>query len=157
RNGASPNSLTSNVMIDQRLTDDRSEKTLLANFTPLSNGRLATSIDPSALKLLNTRLPGGQFLIPTPQADGHYSGSAISAYREDQFNTNLDCHTGENDWLAAKFFWSNAPQFLALREVNVPGFGADLEQNNRLVSFQDVHTFSPRTVNEARAGYSFIL
>src|SRR5262249_44595579 len=96
RNGASPNSLTSNVMIAKGLTADRSEQTLLANFTPqLPNGQLATSIDPSALKLLKTKLPGGQFLIPTPQADGHYSGSAISAYREDQFNTNLDCHTGE--------------------------------------------------------------
>src|SRR5438046_2794351 len=84
RNGASRNSLTSSVLVAQGLTDDRSQQTLLATFRP------ATSIDPVALALLNAKLPGGQFLIPTPQADGHYSGSAISTYREDQFNTTVD-------------------------------------------------------------------
>ena len=57
-----------------------------------------------------------------------------------------------------RFFFSNAPQFLALPSdggANVPGFGADQKQDNRLISFQDIHIFSPR-INEARAGYSFI-
>jgi hypothetical protein len=157
RNGASPNSLTSSVLVAQGLTDDRSPQTLLATFRPLqSNGLPATSINPVALALLNAKLPDGQFLIPTPQVDGHYSGSAISTYREDQFNTNVDYRITERNWLAAKFFFSNAPQFLALGQANVPGFGADLKQNNRLVSLQDIHTLSPRTVNEARVGYSFI-
>ena len=117
-----------------------------------------TSINPVALALLNVKLPSGQFLIPTPQADGHYSGSAISTYGEDQFNLNTDYRINEKDWLAVKFFFSNAPQFFALPGglTNVPGIGADRKQNNRLVSLQDIHTFSPRTVNEARVGYSFI-
>src|SRR3989442_9944109 len=74
RNGASPNSLSSNVLVAQGLTDDRSEQTLLRTFRPLLPGRLpATSIDPIALALLNVKLPSGQFLIPTPQANGRYS------------------------------------------------------------------------------------
>ncbi len=87
RNGASPNSLTSGVLIAPGLTNDRSQQTLLTTFRPRSspNAPLATSINPVALALLNAKLPNGQFLIPTPQADGHYSGSAISSYREDQF------------------------------------------------------------------------
>ena len=86
-----------------------------------------------ALALLNIKLPGGQFLIPTPQADGRYSGSAISTYREDQFNANVDYRAGERDWLVAKFFFSNAPQFIALPFVDsVPGFGADRKNDNRL-------------------------
>jgi hypothetical protein len=157
RNGASPNSLTSSVLVAQGLRNDRSPQTLLATFRPLqSNGLPATSINPAAQALLNAKLPDGQFLIPTPQVDGHYSGSAISTYREDQFNTNVDYRLTERNWLAAKFFFSNAPQFLALAQANVPGFGADLRQNNRLVSLQDIHTLNPRTVNEARVGYSFI-
>jgi hypothetical protein len=159
RNGASDNSLTSSILIAQGLTDDRSQQTMLATFRPqLPNGLPATSIHPAALALLNIKLPNGQFLIPTPQADGRYSGSAISTYREDQFNTNVDYRVAEKDWLAAKFFFSNAPQFSALPGggANVPGFGADREQNNRLFSVQDIHTFSARTVNEARVGYSFI-
>src|SRR2546422_7802881 len=159
RNGASRNSLTSSVLVAQGLTDDRSQQTLLATFRPRqSNSLPATSVNPVALTLLNVKLPNGQFLIPTPQADGHYSGSAISTYREDQFNTNVDYDINEKDWLAVKFFFSNAPQFFALPGglTNVPGIGADRKQNNRLVSLQDIHTVSPRTVNEARVGYSFI-
>jgi outer membrane receptor protein involved in Fe transport len=159
RNGASRNSLTSSVFVAQGLTDDRSPQTLLATFSPrAANGLPATSINPVALALLNVKLPSGQFLIPTPQADGHYSGSTISTYREDQFNLNTDYRIRKKDWLAVKFFFSNAPQFFALPGggANVPGFGADRRQNNRLFSLQDIHTISSRTINEARMGYSFI-
>jgi hypothetical protein len=159
RNGASDNSLTSSILITPGLTDDRSQQTLLATFRPrLPNLLPATSVHPAALALLNIKLPSGQFLIPTPQADGRYSGSAISTYREDQFNANVDYRAGEKDWLAVKFFFSNAPQFSAIpgNGTNVPGFGADRKQNNRLISAQNIHTFGVRTVNEARIGYSFI-
>ena len=153
RNGASDSSLSSSVLIARGLTDDRSEQTLLATF------RLpATSVHPTALALLNFRLPDGQYLIPTPQADGRYSGSAVSTYREDQFNANFDYRAGERDGLAAKLFFSRAPQFAALPGggTNVPGFGADRKNDNRLFSVQDVHTFGARTVNEARVGYSLV-
>jgi len=158
RNGASPNSLSSNVLIAPGLTDDRSEATLLRTFNPVfSGGRPATSIHPIALALLNVRLPDGQFLIPTPQANGRYSGSSPSRFREDQFNTNFDYRLNERDWLAAKFFFSNAPLTLELpTSINVPGFAADQQQNNRIISFQNVHAFSATVINEARLGYNFI-
>jgi carboxypeptidase family protein len=159
QNGASPNSLSSSIFIAPGLTDDRSQQTLLNTFRPrLPNGTLATAINPVTLALLNGKSPDGQFVIPTPQADGRYSGSGISTYRENQFNTNIDYRISRRNWLAAKFFFSNAPQFLALPNggANVPGFGADQSQNNRVVAFQDTHSFSSRTVNELRIGYSFI-
>ena len=159
-NGASPNSLSSNVLIAPGLTNDRSQQTLLTTFRPRQSPTAppATSINSVALALLNTRLPNGQFLIPTPLPDGHYSSSASSSYNEDQFNTNIDYRISEKNWMAVRFFFSNAPQFLALANTgaNVPGFGADLKQDNRLISFQDIHIFSPTTINEARVGYSFI-
>jgi hypothetical protein len=159
RNGASDSSLTSSILIARGLTDDRSPQTLLATLRPrFPNGLPATSVHPAALALLQTKLPGGQFLIPTPQADGRYSGSAISNYREDQFNANVDYRVSGKDWLALKFFFSNAPQFAALpgNEANVPGFGADRKNDNRLFSVQNIHTFGARTVNELRAGYSLV-
>ncbi|HET9220148.1 MAG TPA: carboxypeptidase regulatory-like domain-containing protein, partial [Terriglobia bacterium] len=157
QNGASSSSLSSNVLIAPGLTDDRSEQNLLAVFTPKrSNGTFATSIHPVALALLNVRRPDGSYLIPTPQADGHYSGSALSSYREDQFNANLDYHPNEKDRFAIKFFFSNAPQTKALDGANVPGFGRDEKQNNRLISLQGSHVFNQNTIIEARAGYNFI-
>jgi hypothetical protein len=159
RNGASPNSLSTSIFIAPGLGNDRSQPTLLATFRPrLPNGTLATAINPVTLALLNAKLPDGQFVIPTPLADGRYSGSAISTYREDQFNTNIDYRINEKNWLAAKFFFSNAPQFFALPNggANVPGFGADQIQNNRLLAIHDTHSFSSTTVNEARVGHNFI-
>jgi hypothetical protein len=157
QNGASSSSLSSNVLIARGLTDDRSEQSLLAAFTPRrSNGTFATSIHPVAFALLNTRLPDGGYLIPTPQADGHYSGSAVSSYREDQFNANLDYRPNEKDQFAIKFFFSNAPQTKALDGSNVPGFGRDEKQDNQLISLQGSHVFNQNTIIEARAGYNFI-
>jgi len=151
RNEASPRSLSSNVLVAPGLTNDRSEQRLRQTFQVLS-------VHPTALALLNVKLPNGQFLIPTPQANGRYSGSAPSRYQEDQFNTNVDHRLNERNWLAVKFLFSNTPTTLALLENggNVPGFGDNREQNNRLISLQDAHTFSPKTINEARIGYNFI-
>jgi len=150
RNAASANSLSSDVLIDPALTDDRSQQTLRTTFN-------VPSIHPISLALLNVKLPDGQFLIPTPQAGGRYSGSAPSSFEEDQFNTNVDFRINEGNWLAVKFFFSNAPQTLALFSgPNVPGFGAVQQSNNRLISLQHVYTFSPRVINEARIGYNFI-
>jgi len=160
RNGASPNSLTSSVFIAPGLTDDRSEQTLLTTFRPRISPTSppATSIHPAALALLNTRLSDSLFLIPTPKADGRFSGTALSTYREDQFNANSDYNVSERDWLAGRFFLSNSPQFFALPTggANVPGFGAGQVQNNRLVSLQYLRTLNSKTINEARIGYSFI-
>ncbi|HEY6121671.1 MAG TPA: hypothetical protein VIV66_17070, partial [Pyrinomonadaceae bacterium] len=149
RNGASLNSLSSNVLIAPGLTDDRSEPTLRRTFN-------VNSVNPIALALLNVKLPGGQFLIPTPQASGRYSSSTPSIFREDQVNTNADYRINKRNWLAVKTFFSNFPQTQALfGSTNVPGFAAETETRHRLISLQDIHTFSSTIINEARFGYSY--
>ena len=139
RNGASRlNSISSNVLVAPGLTNDRSDQTLRATFgVPV--------INLISLALLNARSATGAFLIPTPQANGSYSGSSISRFREDQFNANLDYKVSEKNWLAIKFFFSNAPQTLALSgAANVPGLPVDQVNNDRLLSIQDIH-ISART------------
>lgn len=154
RNGASPNSLSSNVLVAPGLTDDRSEQTLRRTF----NVPLFNPINPISRALLNMKLANGQFLIPTPQVNGKYSGSAPSRFQEDQFNANVDYRLNEKNWLAVKFFFSNAPTTFALpaNGGNVPGFTNDQKQNNRIIALQEAHTFSSRLINEARLGYNFI-
>ncbi len=153
-NGASPlNSVSSGVLVAPGLTNDRSEQTLRSTFH-------VASVNPTALALLNSRLPDGQFAIPTPGADGRYYGSAISRFTEDQFNTNVDHRIKDKDWLSVKFFFANGPSSAALPTfkgsgANVPGFGVDQEQNNRVIVIQDIHAFSPTTFNDARIGYTF--
>ncbi len=148
RNGASVNSLSSDVLVAPGLTNDRSDQTLRKTFN-------VRSINPVALALLNAKLPSGQFLIPTPQPNGRYSGSAPSRNQDDQCNVNFDYQINERNWLVGKSFFSNAPQTLALfNGPNVPGFAAEQEPANRLVSLRDTHTFSSSVINEARIGYN---
>jgi len=91
--------------------------------------------------------------------NGRYSGSAISRYRDDQFNQNIDQRINERTWLAAKFFFSNSPLTRALGALNeganVPSVALDQKQNNRLISLQAIHTFSSTAINEARLGHNF--
>lgn len=160
RNGASViNSLSSNILVDPFLTNDRSQATLLRTYFPGST--TITAINPTALALLNFKLPSGQFLIPTPQANGRYSGSTPSKFNENQFNANIDYRFNDSNTLAVKTFFSNAPQTLVLPSFlgggpNVPGFGNDQQNNNRLITANYIHIFSPTVFNELRAGYNFI-
>jgi hypothetical protein len=160
-NGASIlNSVSSSVLVARGLTDDRSDQTLLRTFAPtFPNGQAATSINSVALALLNVRLANGQFLIPTPQANGRYSGSAISRFRENQFTANVDYRISQRNWLAVKYFFANAPSTLALPSFrgtgpNVPGFSTSQAGNVRVFAVQNVHSFSPRIFNELRLGYN---
>src|SRR5207237_5678590 len=130
RNGASINSLSSSVLITPNccLTDDRSEQTLRSTYK-------VPSVNDIALALLNVKLPSGQFLIPTPQANGRYSGSAVSTYHEDQVNANVDYRINKKDWLAVKFFFLNSPTTLALfTGLNVPGFPANQAFARQVIS-----------------------
>ena len=155
-NGATDQSLYRDVLIDPCLTNDRTPAALMADCG-------VSSIDPASLRLLNFTLPDGRFLIPTPQTpDGLVTGTAISTYGEEQFNTNLDYRLGSNDSLVAKFFFANSPLFSALGgsefgiPPSLPGFGTHLQVNNRVLSLQAIHVFSPKTVNQSRFGYNFI-
>src|SRR5215472_1542246 len=159
-NGATSNSLYSNVMIDPCLTDERSAATLQSNC--FSSQTLKPAIDPVSLALLNYKLPDGKYLIPTPQNDGLVSGTALSTFHEEQFNANLDFHLGRNDVLAARTFFAKAPLFSALGTSafgfgpSFPGFGTHIGVSNYLFSLREVHSISPSTVNEVRFGYNYI-
>jgi hypothetical protein len=155
-NGATDQSLYKSVFVSDCLTDDRSIDTLVS-------GCKVPFVDPISLQLLNTHLPGGQFLIPTPQtASGRVTGTALSTFHEEQFNLNLDYQAGSKDSLAGKFFFAHAPLFSALAGSNfgtpasLPGFGTYVNITNRVLSIREIHTFTPSSVNELRFGYNFI-
>jgi hypothetical protein len=155
-NGATDQSLYKDVLVASGLTSDRSAATLMSTFG-------VPSIDPISLKLLNSRLPNGEFLIPTPHSsDGLVTGTALSIYHEEQFNTNVNYRAGPRDLISGKFFLAHAPLFSALSGSNfgtpssLPGFGTHIHVDNRVLSVEEIHTFSPAAVNEARFGYAFL-
>jgi len=154
RNAASIiNSTSSTVLVAPGLTDDRSAATLEKTFG-------IAAIDTASLALLNAKLPNGQFVIPTPQANGLFSGSTPSNFQENQFNSNADFRLSSSNSLTVKFFFANTSQFLVLPSFrgtgpNVAGFGTSQTFNNRLLSLEDIHSFNPGLTNELRLGYAF--
>src|SRR4029077_13827107 len=111
-NGATDQSLYKSVLIAPGLTNDRSASTLMNTFG-------VASIDSISLKLLNLTLPDGKFLIPTPQtASGRVTGTTLSTFHEEQFNTNLDYRIGSRDSLSGTFFFAHTPLFSALAGSN---------------------------------------
>jgi hypothetical protein len=121
--------------------------------------RDGSNINPVALNLLNVRNPDGSFLIPSPQIAGsgvNYTAVLPGRFNEDQFNTNIDQTLSKTDRLSAKFFWSNSDQTAPFSGANVPGFPALNHFANRNLAIAHTHIFSPRAVNQFRAGFSRI-
>jgi len=155
-NGATDQSIYKSVLIAPGLTNDRSAATLMNTFG-------VPSVDPISLKLLNLKLPNGNFLIPTPQTnDGLVTGTALSTYHEEQFNTNIDWHVTSSDALTGRFFFAHAPLFSAISGSNfgspasLPGFGTSVFVDNRVLSLQETHIFNPTVINSVRVGYNFL-
>lgn len=159
------NSLTT-VFVPGNLTDDRSPAALTA--LSLSCGAFGL-VDPTAAALLQTSLPKGNFVIPSAPSPSSscapvpVSIPSTSTFREDQFNANVDVQLTESNRLSTKFFFANNPTKQALfsfaglqNPLQLPGFGADLDINQRLLSIGDTHVFSPTVLNDFRFGYSYV-
>lgn len=158
------NSLTS-PNIPAGLTDtNRTAAGLAAAF-----GLPAAFISPVTVNILNARLPGGQFAIPSSGASGFSAStpvtvqqSGVSRFRENQFNANGDFVFTDNHSLAAKFFVADNPTFqanynfagLGNGERQLIGFGGDLTIKQKLYSITDTYIFSPNIVNQLKLGYN---
>jgi len=166
-NGASlVNSLTFPV-VPAGLTDTNRNAAALATAFGVSQAL----ITPSAIALLNQKLPNGQFVIPSSGASGLSATTGVpivqsgeSKFRENQFNINGDVAFSQNHTLSAKFFIADNPttqanyNFTGTGNGNtqLQGFGADLTIKQKLYTISDTYVFSPNVVNQARVGFSRI-
>lgn len=166
-NGVSSNSVANAIL--PGLTNDRSAAGLGATFGGLhgsDGGTIAadgSNINPVAMKLLNLKVAGGGFLIPTPQRasspdvnngpQGQSSFSIPSKFNEDQYIVNVDFLASSKHTISEKFFYAKSPEFLAFTSSNVPGSGTnDLFKNwNAIV--KDSYVVTPALINEFSFGY----
>ncbi len=161
KNGADPNNSLTTLNIPVGLTSNRSS----AALTALAAGLGVAAINPTALALLQATLPNAQFAIPSASGINctttcSTSLSALSTFREEQFDINLDHNLTSKDHLAAHFFSANAPQlqgvttFLGANPFQAPGFGASVYLRNRLISIDETHLFSANVINDFHAGFN---
>jgi Carboxypeptidase regulatory-like domain/TonB dependent receptor/TonB-dependent Receptor Plug Domain len=185
RNGLDIN--CSSSMKEAPLTNDRSAAALGALIFPYEDingpnptGRTAlggtqvaqdgSNINPVALALLNTKLPNGNYLIPTPQtvntspsipfdSQGTLVFSEACPFTEDQFMTNADYEMSSKSKLSGRFFFANSGITYTLPQTNLTGGGSppgapvNLTQDFRNFSLTHTYIFTPTLLNEAEIAY----
>lgn len=175
RNGTSLLNSIGTVFVPDNLSNDRSTAgidALAASFaTPASPTTLClpACLSPTAQFLLQAKLPNGSYVIPsapnpsTSNAPVAVPVVAVSKFREDQFNTNLDFQLTAKNRFSGKFFGANNPALQGLFDLfglanalPVPGFGGTANLNQRVLSLDDTDVLTSHVVNDARFGYSII-
>jgi len=185
RNGTSLTNSVGTVFVPPNLTNDRSDAgldALAASYTSPANptGLLPCAappttftfppcFNPTAKFLLQAKLPNGSYVIPSAPPGGCAKPPcavpvvAMSKFREDQFNTNLDFQLSVANRLSAKFFGANNPATQGLfnlfglaNALPVPSFGGTANLNQRVLSLDDTDVLNSRLVNDLRFGFGII-
>jgi hypothetical protein len=175
RNGLSlANSLTFPGIPAGLRDDNRTAAGLSTTF-----GLPLASINAVAVNILNARLPGGQFAIPSSGVAGATGAAARvatsvvqsgeSTFHEDQFNGNLDFNLSNKQSLSSKFFYARNPSLQALYNFagtgnrlegqppnQLVGFGGDIPITQLLWSLTHNYAFSSKISNQARIGLNSI-
>ncbi len=157
---------TKNITVPLGLTNDRSE-TGIINMVQATYGQTITAsqIDPAALKMLQAKLPNGQYLIPSAQITDPATAAALgydaveqgrnSSANVDQGIANLDFQASERDRLSAKYYIQNNPTTNPFGAVgDLLGFSQQLSAGSQVASFSNSVILSPTLTWEQRAGFT---
>lgn len=119
-----------------------------------------SNINPAAIALLNAKLPGGSYAIPSPCVvttanTGFCALSAPAIFNEKQIIANGDLAVTDKQRLSLKTLYSHDPTQLPFEGgTNVLGFGETDYHANTNLSLSHTYTITPTMVNEIRAGYN---
>ena len=166
RNGTSLLNSIGTVLVPENLTNDRSNPAIAALGTSFG----VSAVDPTAQFLLQATLPNGSYVIPSAPANCVPANGfcttpvvAVSTFRENQFNANLDFQLTPTNRFSAKFFGATNPTLQGLfnlfglaNALPVPGFGGTADLNQRVLSLEDTQVLSAHVVNEVRFGMGVI-
>ncbi|MGH9775366.1 MAG: TonB-dependent receptor domain-containing protein [Candidatus Acidiferrales bacterium] len=157
------NGATNIVNVPVGLSNDRSQATLEALA-----GIPAGSADPAALKILQAKTPGGQFLIPSQTFDpttaagnaefNQLGGNAVeqgppSTFKADQVNANIDYDFSAKDRLSGKYYFQNDPSTSTFASSQILGFAQELQAGSQVFSLDNTTVLTPNTTWEQRIGF----
>jgi hypothetical protein len=131
--------------------------------TPPNPCLTANNIDGVALKLLNAKLPNGQFLFPTPtildpnlaNAQGYDAlvQGPTTRFSADQINANLDYNFSTADRLAGKYYFQSDPTYSPFGVSNTLGFPQTMNAGSQVVSIENTTILSPSLTWVQRVGF----
>jgi Carboxypeptidase regulatory-like domain len=120
-------------------------------LVPDGNPPITTAnIDPIALKLLQAKLPNGQYMIP--YADGitpsfNYPENAIipgtAFFLANQAVANMDIIATPKDSLALKYYYQHNPTIAPFAYSSVAGFNQNLDAGSQVATITNTQTITP--------------
>lgn len=158
KDGLSGGCLSGGIVAPPGLTNDASSRTASA----LESEYGVSSIDPTALAVLNAQLPNGQFVVPAPQnaATGQSTFSSPCPYTDNQAVGDVDWIKGDKSHLAVDFFFLDSTQTeafpgnnIGFTTVTVPGYAQAITNAFRDISITHTYTFSAHLLNQAVLSY----
>ena len=120
-----------------------------------NNGNPITiAVNPVSAQIFDT-------LFPQPNltsSSGNFISSPTQSDATDQFLVKVDHHLGSSDTLSARYSRTRVDTFFPFTPgqagTNVPGYGENESGANQLVALSYTRVISPRTLNEARFGFT---
>lgn len=111
-------------------------------------GADAGKIDPAALALLQYKLPGGGYLIPSQTTINSGFGQTIlfgkPSFSADQAVADLDWNVRSRDVLSAKYFYQHDPATAPYTNSSTDGFAQHLDSGAQVASLTNAIAVSPR-------------
>ncbi|MBT9329578.1 carboxypeptidase regulatory-like domain-containing protein [Acidipila sp. 4G-K13] len=156
---------TSDLYLPAGLSDDRSIAGLTTAVqssekpgTPFSG-----NFDKAAVALLQAKLPGGQFLIPSVGSnaanlltagtpDAVLIGSPI--FTADQATANLDYNASKSDVLSLKYYYQHDPSTNPFTDSQVEGFTQRLDAGSQVAAISNSYTPSSHLSWQQVFGFS---
>ena len=120
------------------------------DFTPFTGAAALTQINPVALKLLQYKLPNGQFMIPND--DGirptlNFPENAIipgtAYFIADQAVGDVDWLVNSKDTLAMKYYYQHDPTSAPFAYSSVGGFTQHLDAGSQVATITNTQTLTP--------------
>src|SRR6185369_8938149 len=115
---------------------------------------LTIPVDPLSAEIFNTLFPEPNLNDP----QGNFISSPQQSDATDQFLVKVDHRLRSSDNLSARYSRTRADIFFPYTPgqsgTNIPGYGVDDVGANHLVALSYTRVLSPRTLNEARFGFT---
>jgi hypothetical protein len=154
-NVAVPAGLTDNNRTLQGLTDLLNSAEYCANPSGcVTSGQISSA----ALKILQSKLPNGQYLIPSAGAvnpNGGYDVTLQSqaSFNADQANANIDYDINTKDRLSGKYYFQNDPGTNPFAVSSVEGFSQTLQAGSQVFSLLNTTALSPNLTWDQKFGF----
>ena len=122
-------------------------------FTDQNGNPITIAVNPTSAQLFN--------LFPKPNLSnpsGNFISSPEQTDATDQFLIKIDHHLGTSDTLSARYSYTRVDTFFPFTPgqsgTNIAGWGVDQNGPNQLVAVSYTRVINPRTLNEARFGFT---